>query len=256
MQRSQNQTMNNSEDKLELTFKRLVKRFKTLSEDLQRVCILKETLYSLDYVDGARLIEIILQKGFMNRDIELLSPVFYLLEDESFLEYKNILKTVAVEENLEELNTLLQEIEPVLEPPEEARVPDYGAGRPLTLGERKAIARRPSRALFDKLIMDPHPSVIRNLLDNPKLTERDVIKLCAIRPNRPEILKTVALHPRWQKNYNVKLAIIKNPYTPTYVSMRIALFLLPQDLNEIAENTRLHPALRKFCKRLLTKSGN
>jgi hypothetical protein len=49
----------------------------------------------------------------------------------------------------------------------EQRVPDYGTGRTLTLGERRALARRPNRKAMDKLLADPHPAVIRTLLGNP-----------------------------------------------------------------------------------------
>ena len=33
--------------------------------------------------------------------------------------------------------------------PREERLPDYGRGRPLTLGERKSLARRPDRSMMD-----------------------------------------------------------------------------------------------------------
>src|SRR4051812_39736685 len=56
-------------------------------------------------------------------------------------------------------------------PGHEPPVPDYGAGRELTVGERKSLARSPNRRAFDKLLKDPHPLVIQQLLGNPRLTE-------------------------------------------------------------------------------------
>jgi hypothetical protein len=47
-------------------------------------------------------------------------------------------------------------------------------GRPLTLGERKALARRPDRDTMQRLLRDPHPDVIRRCLRNPYVTEPDV----------------------------------------------------------------------------------
>ena len=72
--------------------------------------------------------------------------------------------------------------------PATSGIPDYGRGRPLTLGERKSLARRPDRAMLDRLLHDPHPDVIRRLLRNPRLTEDDVVRLAARRPGRPEVL--------------------------------------------------------------------
>ena len=61
----------------------------------------------------------------------------------------------------------------------ELRVPDFGRGRPLTLGERKTLARRRDRQLLGRVLRDPHPDVIQVLLGNPALTEEDVVRLAA-----------------------------------------------------------------------------
>src|SRR6186713_886130 len=53
----------------------------------------------------------------------------------------------------------------------ELPVPDYGGGRPLSVGERKSIARRPTRLQLERLLHDPHPLVIAQLLSAPGLTE-------------------------------------------------------------------------------------
>ena len=39
--------------------------------------------------------------------------------------------------------------------------------RPLTLGERKALARKPDRRLIARAMRDPHPAVVAVLLSNP-----------------------------------------------------------------------------------------
>src|SRR2546430_7350917 len=43
---------------------------------------------------------------------------------------------------------------------DERKLAASSTGRALTLGERRALARKPSRAAFDKLLRDPHPLVI------------------------------------------------------------------------------------------------
>src|SRR5262245_61802411 len=93
---------------------------------------------------------------------------------------------------------------------EELPVPDYGTGRELTLGERRALARRPNRRAFDKLLADPHPLVIRQLLRNPKLTEDDVVRMVARRPTRTAVIQEVAQSQRWLSRSRVRLAIILN----------------------------------------------
>ena len=87
-----------------------------------------------------------------------------------------------------ELRQVADFVAPPLEDDEDVedkrRVPDFGRGRPLTLGERKSLARTHDRSLIQRVVRDPHPDVVRILLDNPSLTEEDVVRVCAARPNQ------------------------------------------------------------------------
>ena len=86
-------------------------------------------------------------------------------------------------------------------PPEPA--PPHGA-RPLTLGERKSLARRPSRRALDALMRDPHPAVIRAVLDSPRLTEDDVVRMAARRPGSAAALTEIARHAKWMLRPRVR----------------------------------------------------
>ena len=97
---------------------------------------------------------------------------------------------------------------------EEPRVPDFGQGRQLTLGERKALARKRDRNLLARVLRDPAPDVIRILLGNPALVEEDIVRLSARRPISPQVLEQVFQHQRWVLRYRVRLALAMNPFTP------------------------------------------
>lgn len=131
--------------------------------------------------------------------------------------------------------------------PEEDRVPDYGRGRPLTLGERKSLARRPDRAMTERLLRDPHPDVIRQLLGNPKVVEEDVVSLAARRPCRPDVLAQIARMPRWTTRARVRMALVLNPDTPLDVSAPLVGLLVRQELRLVATSTTVAPALRALC---------
>jgi hypothetical protein len=137
-----------------------------------------------------------------------------------------------------------------LEVGEEAfEVPDFGKGRPLTLGERKSLARRRDRQLLARVLRDPSPDVIRILLGNPALTESDVLRLCARRPVAPQVLREVFCSPRWMVRYQVRLAICRNPYTPIELALSIVPHLTVQDARELANSPDLADALRDACAR-------
>jgi hypothetical protein len=118
------------------------------------------------------------------------------------------------------------------------------AGRPLTLGERKSAARAHVREKLLLLIRDPHPAVVAILLDNPHVTEGDVVKIASMRPAVPESLAKVAAHPKWSVRHAVKRALVLNPSTPLADAIRIATTLRAAELAELADDPSLPETLR------------
>lgn len=120
------------------------------------------------------------------------------------------------------------------------------------LGMRKFMARKPNPTVLEKLLLDPDPDVIHNLLRNPRITEREVLRICSRRPNRPEVLSKVASHPRWFNRYNVKLSIAQNPYTPPPITLQILPQLLTSHLSRIAEMSNLPPQVLFMTQEILS----
>lgn len=112
-------------------------------------------------------------------------------------------------------------------------------------GERTAYARRPDRHLLDRLTHDRDPRVITALLDNPRLIERDVVRIAALRPTNPEVLPVIACHPRWSQRSSVKKALAFNPCTPSSLARQLLPTLLRQDLVELSRSNLLAPDLRE-----------
>lgn len=125
------------------------------------------------------------------------------------------------------------------------------ADKPLTLGERKALARTHRRDQLLLLIRDPHPMVVAILLDNPHVTESDVIKMAAARPAVPESLAKIAAHARWSVRHAVKRALVLNPSTPLADAIRIATTLRRPELAELAGDHSLPDLLRKHARDVL-----
>lgn len=131
--------------------------------------------------------------------------------------------------------------------PDEDRIPDYGRGRLLTLGERKSLARKFDPEMKRRLLHDPHPEVIRQLLTNPKLTEEDVLSLAARRPCRPDVLMQIARAPQWAHRPRIRMALVLNPDTPFERSTLLVGLLVRQELRLVATSTTVAPALRALC---------
>jgi hypothetical protein len=140
-----------------------------------------------------------------------------------------------------------------LDHPAPLQVPVSPGGRPLTLGERRALARRPSRHALDVLLRDPHPMVARALLDTPRLTEDHVVRMAARRPGRPEVLAEIARHPRWILRPRVRVALVCNPSTPPAVALPLLPLLRQPELEQVAVATDVMPVLRRQAQGALRR---
>ena len=116
--------------------------------------------------------------------------------------------------------------------------------RESTLGHRKSMARDTDRLVFQKLLRDPEAPVVRILLNNPRLTEDDVVRLAARRPTDPSIQQIVAQSTRWIARYRVKRALILNPATPPDISIRLLPFINLSDLDAIGRDPALPDLVR------------
>ncbi|MCA9612656.1 MAG: hypothetical protein R3B99_19890 [Polyangiales bacterium] len=139
---------------------------------------------------------------------------------------------------------------PPEEGPGELRVPDFGRGRPLTLGERKSLARRRDRQVLARVLRDPHPEVVRILLGNPALTEEDVVRLAARRPVDPKALTAIVHEPKWAVRPHVRRAIVQNPWTPLGVAMLLVPHLTRPELLELERSADLRGPLREMAAAL------
>jgi hypothetical protein len=121
------------------------------------------------------------------------------------------------------------------------------------LGRRKSLARRNDIFLLESLLSDSDRSVIANLLDNPRLTLREVVGLASQSEASEEILETIALHPRWTARYQVKVTLAHNPSTPVRITLALLRLLMSQDQRELSRDGRLSWVVRRRAEHILKK---
>lgn len=122
----------------------------------------------------------------------------------------------------------------------------------VTLGQRRALSKSAVKDTLDRLLSDPDPVVIGNILNNPRITEQEVLKIASKRPNSHRLLKLLACHRRWSKRYNVRKAIAMNPYTQPRIAIAILEELLTQDLRLVSRDNTVHPQVRHAAKEIIS----
>lgn len=187
----------------------------------------------------------------MAREALVAVVAFLVIQEE-----KSVLRALeqcAAERELKSLLCLLRHYPAhhAVDPPSQLTRDPRGGGE-VTLGERKSLARHPSRRKFEQLLKDPHPQVIRQLLINPHLTEADVIRLCTTRPARQATILTLAGFPDWLVRPRIRLAVIYNPATPSHIAVPLVALASRPELQEIADSPSLHLLLRATAQQLLS----
>jgi hypothetical protein len=190
------------------------------------------------------------------------------LTDEALADRIRELRALAIESALHPLARLLRQkhqhqqsraassssrTDPARDARRQNRAAKAGA-RPLTLGERKSLARTlRTKGALEKLLADPHPQVIRYLLTNPRITEDDIIRLVARRPASAEILGEVVRHPTWPQRPRVRMAILQNPGAPAEIAVPLVRLLVRPELREIAAAADIAPVVRAAAAELLAR---
>lgn len=188
---------------------------------------------------------------------DVLASLVTLLAEPALAPRFEALRRVAEQHALLPLCRLLRRPRPRGEPSEEdgpaTRVATARDGRPLTLGERRALARRPSRAALDRVLLDPHPMVVRNVLGNPRLTEDDVLRLVTRRPAVASAIAEVARHPSWSQRARLRMAILQNPGTPPEISLPLVRLLLRPELRRLLHSPDVPKIVRAAAKEMLER---
>lgn len=233
----------------------LAKKTSAIPDHGLRASMVRHTLLSLSAERVADLFLVVMSGAETRRTpyVELLQAFSLALADDACDELREATRSVLAGRGDATLARALSR-HGDQEDPDAQRVPDFGRGRVLTLGERKSLARRQDRDLIARVLRDPHPHVIRILLGNPGLTEDNVVQLCARRPVPPDVLREVFRQPRWVVRYRVKLALALNPFAPLDVTLQLAPHLTAQDQRRLIAAADLPEMLREVCVRMASRT--
>jgi hypothetical protein len=119
----------------------------------------------------------------------------------------------------------------------------------MTVAQRMGVAMKGSREERAILIRDPNKLVSTSVLSSPKLTETEVEAIAKMTNVGEEILRIVGSNRAWVKNYNVVLALARNPKTPVAMSMNLLNRLNDKDLRQISTNRNVPEVLRVTARK-------
>ena len=114
--------------------------------------------------------------------------------------------------------------------------------------QRATKGSREERAI---LIRDPNKMISLAVLSSPKLTISEVEAFARAGNVAEECLRTIAFCRAWMKNYNVVVALTRNPKTPVGISMNLIARLSEKDLRTLSTDRNVPDVLRVTARKKL-----
>jgi hypothetical protein len=114
----------------------------------------------------------------------------------------------------------------------------------MSLGEKVALARRVHRPLLRPLMESGDRQVLAALLDNPRLSETDVLLILNTVEAPPQFYGELARHHRWGQSYAVRAALVRCPGAPLPVALSALVQLRSSDLEAVATRPDVPEAVR------------
>jgi hypothetical protein len=163
------------------------------------------------------------------------------------------------EENIEEIaEEILQEqdwdwlpVEYVTESQRRLDESLYARLLRMKVRERLMLALKGNREVRAILIHDPNQIVQRFVLQNPRVTEEEVISFVNNRSADRDLLELVARNRQWTKNYQVRLGLVLNPKTPIVTAVQLTRSLNLRDLRQLARSKNVPIAVCDVAKRVV-----
>jgi hypothetical protein len=123
----------------------------------------------------------------------------------------------------------------------------------LPVGEKLTLARRAPSRIAGAVLAEGHAQAIKLALDNPFLTESQVLKVLAKAGIPGRVVGAIAQHPKWSCQYNVRAALVRNPQTPAMLVRSFLPDLTLRDLRDISGLKGLAPHLKKHLREELER---
>ena len=118
----------------------------------------------------------------------------------------------------------------------------------LPLGQKITLARRGPARVAGALLAEGHAQVISIVLDNPYMTEAQILRALSREKLPVAVIPAIVHHHKWSITYNVRLALLRHPSAPLATILSYLPELTVSDLRELAAPGIVPESLRKYLQ--------
>jgi hypothetical protein len=118
----------------------------------------------------------------------------------------------------------------------------------LPLGQKITLARRGPARVAGALLAEGHAQVVPIVLDNPYMTEAQILRALARERLPISVIPAIVQHHKWSITYNIRLALVRNPMSPLATILAYLPELTVSDLRDLASPGIVPENLRKYLQ--------
>jgi len=143
-------------------------------------------------------------------------------------------------------------------------MPDLAEKKDVPLSKRISSMGMPEKVrlalMGDKdarslLARDRNKLILQYLLQNPRLTEKEIIQIAKGKTVPEEVLVSISKKRDWMKRYPIRLVLVQNPKMPLPRALRLLQTIRALDLRKISRSKDVSAHLASGARKLLVQKG-
>lgn len=125
----------------------------------------------------------------------------------------------------------------------------------MSVAEKVKLAIKGNGEVRGILIKDSNKLVILSVLDNPRITDSEILNMMKNPSTLEDAVRVVIKNKEWMKSYSIVHAACLHPKTPPAVAMRLLGTLKKKDIKLLEKNKNVSEGVRIMAKRLAKGSS-
>jgi hypothetical protein len=139
------------------------------------------------------------------------------------------------------------------EPTLDRRIPEEALWKRIgmmTVAEKVKLALKGNKDARAILLRDANRSIPRCVLQNPRITEDEILVLSKDRNTDQEILRIIAESREWTKSYAVRCALVENARTPAVIALKLLVTLAEREISRLAKSKNVPNVIATQARRM------
>jgi hypothetical protein len=125
----------------------------------------------------------------------------------------------------------------------------------MAVGDKIKLALIGNKEARSLLIKESNKVIVKNVLENPRVTDDEVINYAGNKNLSAEVSRIVAGKKKFLQIFKVRCALVENPKTPIPAVMKILPGLPDHVLRELARSRSVTGVVKLTARRILTQRG-